>query len=689
MSIPVGVDPGSLNHLAHLFGHESASNNAVKTSNAAVKRFGDSRFAVHARGSDAKTMQETLTPEQLEQLLLRQSQSRDEQQPVGHLSGLGTLPRLATPAQKVPPDAANNVGVSAEDDSDLTSDARLMALLGKIAQMTSNNSIQKTIDALKNLNLQNAAVQKEYSALAKALEADGKALAHDKEEYQKDKDKYDGMTDKLQEAENRVAQDQASLTDLESQAKEYTVWGRPVPEALQRKISLAKEGLFMAKAKVSSLQGQCDKFKSDTLEPALKAVNASQAKVDADIKASQKLISSLSSQQLQVVTEKHKATQKDAASLTYLMALMNQLINQSASENLKAQADLNKKLQEASAKDAEQKAKDFAAKEAKAAETQKTMGCIGKIIGWVITAVSFAAAAFTGGASLALAAVGLALAVGDAIDQAVTGHSFMQDALKPVMDAVVKPLMNFFSNMMTNVLETFGVDKAEAEKVGKILGAIMAAVAVLAAVAVAGSVVKAGVGAAMDAVAGDVAESVAGSVTSDVAEEVGENVTKEAVEEVGEEVAEQAISRVAQQTEQQVAQETMEEASQGLMRKLMSKAVDVAKNGLAKDNETLMKVGNHMQTGVSVMTTVNTAAQAGAGIYVAQLRKEASKDEAGLMQDMANQELLKTLMDVALKVFASKLKTTSAILQDMSAATHQQTQVGMFITNQISRGAVA
>ncbi|WP_175648885.1 type III secretion system translocon subunit SctE, partial [Burkholderia pseudomallei] len=61
---------------------------------------------------------------------------------------------------------------------------------------------------------------------------------------------------------------------------------------------------------------------------------------------------------------------------------------------------------------------EYQAQAKKAEEMQKTMGCIGKIVGWVITAVSFAAAAFTGGASLALAAVGLALAVGDEISRA-------------------------------------------------------------------------------------------------------------------------------------------------------------------------------------------------------------------------------------------------------------------------------
>ncbi len=48
------------------------------------------------------------------------------------------------------------------------------------------------------------------------------------------------------------------------------------------------------------------------------------------------------------------------------------------------------------------------------------MGCIGKVLGALLTIVSVVAAVFTGGASLALAAVGLAVMVADEIVKAAT-----------------------------------------------------------------------------------------------------------------------------------------------------------------------------------------------------------------------------------------------------------------------------
>ncbi|SUG71798.1 pathogenicity island 1 effector protein [Salmonella enterica subsp. enterica] len=55
----------------------------------------------------------------------------------------------------------------------------------------------------------------------------------------------------------------------------------------------------------------------------------------------------------------------------------------------------------------EKKSAEFQEETRKAEETNRIMGCIGKVLGALLTIVSVVAAVFTGGASLALAAVGL------------------------------------------------------------------------------------------------------------------------------------------------------------------------------------------------------------------------------------------------------------------------------------------
>lgn len=84
------------------------------------------------------------------------------------------------------------------------------------------------------------------------------------------------------------------------------------------------------------------------------------------------------------------------------------------------------------------------------------MGCVGKIVGALLTIASVIGAVFSGGASLALAAVGLALMVADEIVKAATGTSFIQQALNPIMEAVLKPLMEAIGKAISKALEALG-----------------------------------------------------------------------------------------------------------------------------------------------------------------------------------------------------------------------------------------
>lgn len=132
----------------------------------------------------------------------------------------------------------------------------------------------------------------------------------------------------------------------------------------------------------------------------------------------------------------------------------------------------------------EKKADEHAAELQKAAALNKAMGCVGKILGGLITLLSVVGAVFTGGASLALAAVGLALMAADMIGKAITGVSFMEKAMRPLMDNVIGPLINALSKAISKVLEGLGVNAKTAAIVGAIVGALVAAALIIAAVLV-------------------------------------------------------------------------------------------------------------------------------------------------------------------------------------------------------------
>ena len=93
---------------------------------------------------------------------------------------------------------------------------------------------------------------------------------------------------------------------------------------------------------------------------------------------------------------------------------------------------------------------------AKAEALNKVMGCVGKILGAVILVIGVLAAVFTGGASLVLAGIGVALMLADEVYSAVTGKSFMEKAMQPLMKAL-QPLLQRVMNRVSELMEMHGV----------------------------------------------------------------------------------------------------------------------------------------------------------------------------------------------------------------------------------------
>lgn len=93
----------------------------------------------------------------------------------------------------------------------------------------------------------------------------------------------------------------------------------------------------------------------------------------------------------------------------------------------------------------------------KAQQAAKVSNCISKIIGWVVTAVSVALTPFTGGASLALTALSVALMASDEIVKATTGKSFMAEALSPLMNNVIMPLIQAIGKVFDFMMEVSGL----------------------------------------------------------------------------------------------------------------------------------------------------------------------------------------------------------------------------------------
>ncbi|MEQ5318236.1 type III secretion system translocon subunit SctE [Providencia vermicola] len=160
------------------------------------------------------------------------------------------------------------------------------------------------------------------------------------------------------------------------------------------------------------------------------------------------------------------------ALLTLLTAQLKKAISEDSVRNMKEQEEVMMKINEASRRDSEKKAKEAEASERKAAEANKAASCTSKIFSYILLAVSVIATVATLGAAtpltLAVAAIGIAIAVTDIVLEE-TGHS-----------SLMQMLADQISYVVTNMLIEFGVPEEKAKQIGSIVGMIVAAIAFLA-----------------------------------------------------------------------------------------------------------------------------------------------------------------------------------------------------------------
>ncbi|EBU6379340.1 hypothetical protein EKP63_23825, partial [Salmonella enterica subsp. enterica serovar London] len=339
-----------------------------------------------------------------------------------------------------------------------------------------------------------------------------------------------------------------------------------------------------------------------------------------------------------------KENEKHEDKLTYVMALIAKLIDENSRDELESAAKVREKLSEAAARDATKKAKEFAAQERKAEHLQKTMGCIGKIIGAVITVVGVAAAAFTGGASLALAGVGLGLAVGDEICRAATGHSFIQDTLQMVM----KPLLNEMSKIFSHLLALLGVNGSAQELIANILGAVAASVIFIAGMAVAGSAV--------------------GKLGGAILQKVGSKLAEQLAE-----------AEVVAASERSVIQSAC-----STMNNVVKKVWGGIGRASGMDEEKLAQISTYSQMGMVASGTVNSGIQTGGDILVSNMRLNAAKINAKMQMDASVQNVLRTMMDNAIEAFRKQNLAVNSIIENMSSMAENLYQTDRYIVESMN-----
>lgn len=336
----------------------------------------------------------------------------------------------------------------------------LTALIGTLMQIISATSTDKLKNRLMQFNALSqakAAVSDNLSKEFKQAVEQGKVAITNAENAHKD----------VLSAENKVSETTSVLEALEKKLSGLS----PSDSVFNQ----AKQAVAQALIEKNSLSAALGKAKINFIDTAEFAAKIS--KITDEIFSRVLKNSNIDTPEMGEVTQNHFT---GLAAMTLLMGQLALLIGDNADRKLQDNAELTRLLQEARQAEMQVKAKEQADAIIKAEQLSKTMGCVGKILGGLIVAVSLVGAIFTGGASLALAAVGIALMVADPIVKAITGKSITDRVMAPVLEHVIQPMMKFIANAVNKFLKDFGVDESISNIISTVVSAITIAITMIA-----------------------------------------------------------------------------------------------------------------------------------------------------------------------------------------------------------------
>lgn len=538
-------------------------------------------------------------------------------------NGGAAKPQLTPPRQ-----AAARSTASADAAADSRKAGLLLASMmsaleqANLSKLAFNAHSAATRDAVRNAG--NARLAEEY-------EAAQNAVAEAIDQLDALKDKLAGATDKVKALEQQLADAEAELAMLEPDTPEYEAALQSC-EALRAALAAAKNELAGVKNEVQAQQGRVLELQ-EVADELLARAN------------------------IQGVDVPRTAVENDVSNIARMLTLMMQLgelllktgetRSEMQRELLKVQEDVRvKKL----AKDADKAEKELA----KAEAMNKAMGCVGKILGAVVTAIAVVGAAFTGGASLALAGIGLALMVADEVCQAVTGKSFMQEALKPLMK-LLQPLLQFVMDKVAAMMEGLGMDAQTAKMAAMIAVsvAIAAAVVVLAVTGAGGAIASA-------------VSNVVGKLSS-----VLTKVLEKTIAKLVPEMLKKSITQMAKQVSS-AASKMFDAVSQRL-----GLSTDVASKQMYASNLGRMSAGVNLGK-----TTINGGLEVG----VQDANVKVAKAVAGMKFTMSELDLLHDMFANLLEQFKNSFTVSQGFFSRASEAINQRTSTGVAVARAV-RGA--
>ncbi|KQN51815.1 hypothetical protein ASE93_01240 [Serratia sp. Leaf50] len=333
------------------------------------------------------------------------------------------------------------------------------------------------------------------------------------------------------------------------------------------------------------------------------------------------------------------------AAMTLLMGELSKLLGDNADSKIQANAELSKQLHESRQKEMRIKAEEQAEAIRKAEHLNKVMGCVGKILGGLLTAVSIVGAVFTGGASLALAAVGIALMVADPIVKAITGESITDRVMAPIMEHVIQPMIKFFADAIQSFMKGTGLDKKLGENVSEIIATIVATIVTVVTIIVASLLAKSAGSAMLKKIMPALEKAIAAFIKNTVP-----NVVKNS----GRLVSGAAKTSI----------------------KRLGKNLGLAQNPASMARLKLTARVAELGT-AAAKTSVDSAHNIISGIAT----KDIAEDEAEITIAMADTKAISKYLKLAVEIFTAESKASMDLVNEISTLNISRQQTNMSILN--------
>ncbi len=352
-----------------------------------------------------------------------------------------------------------------------------------------------------------------------------------------------------------------------------------------------------------------------------------------------------------------------AGTAALLMAQLIAIIGESTEETMEMNLKFSKKVQAAQQEKLESDAEEVEKEQEKSKHMQETMGCIGKIVGAIVMVFSVVAAVFTGGASLALAAISIGLMVADTVYQKVTGNeSFIAAALKPIIEHVLMPIIQLITNVISNVLKTLGVKNDIAEIVATVLAMVVLIVAAIGAAVVAK---KLPVDKLMNIV-GNMLKKVLNSVLSAVAKAIKPLVS--GMKNIADDIVAE-ISKVMK---------SLTNALNQLVGSQSKSKINAMKEFFA-DEASVKALGNKFNMAENALQVVNVSVDSSGNIAAGVLDKHVNDILADITNMLSASASMKLFTDSVTDAYSRSIENLNMLMTNAADMAGEEQQVGRFI----------